>query len=51
MRLTNVLSNYSFSIEAEKELGMARKLILTREVSYSEEGIEIQPLWKWLLNQ
>lgn len=35
--------------EAEKELGSANKLILTREGSDTEEGIEIQPLWKWLL--
>jgi len=37
--------------EAEKELGKGSKLILTREGSETEEGIEIQPLWKWLLNQ
>ncbi len=36
--------------EAEKELGKAKKMILSREGSKTEEGIEIVSLWKWLLN-
>jgi predicted AAA+ superfamily ATPase len=37
--------------EAEKELGESNKLILAREGSETEEGIEIRTLWKWLLDE
>jgi predicted AAA+ superfamily ATPase len=36
--------------EAEKELGEAEKLIFSRDGSETEPGIEIHPLWKWLLS-
>jgi predicted AAA+ superfamily ATPase len=38
-------------IEAEKELGRSRKMILSFEKVEMDEGVEVNSIWEWLVEK